>query len=88
MCVVERRRRDNINDRIQELAVVVPECTATDGTGALKLNKAVILKKSIDYIKNLQRANQELRQCVHQLESALNPDQARAGTVIPDGVKK
>lgn len=45
---VERRRRDNINVGIQELAKLVPEC---------EKNKGSILHKSADYIKYLQRTN-------------------------------
>lgn len=45
---VERRRRDNINTGIQELATLVPECDK---------NKGSILHKSADYIKYLQKTN-------------------------------
>jgi len=45
---VERRRRDNINAGINELAKIVPEC---------EKNKGSILHKSVEYIKYLQKAN-------------------------------
>ncbi|KAF9978958.1 hypothetical protein BGZ73_007845 [Actinomortierella ambigua] len=49
---VERRRRDNINEKIQELSTLLPE-TYIDT--ANKPNKGVILRKSVDYIRHLQQ---------------------------------
>lgn len=86
---VERRRRDNINEKINELSTLIPECLlveagagpngaanglssefGTDMNGdvlavgggldedaggassaALKANKGIILRKSVDYIR-------------------------------------
>jgi len=45
---VERRRRDNINLGISELAKIVPDC---------EKNKGSILQKSVEYIKYLQKTN-------------------------------
>ena len=73
---VERRRRDNINDRISELSMIVPEC-AEESASPQKPNKGAILRKSADYIRYLQTANQRL---LHQLE--LNGLPAPAGTDI------
>ncbi|KAG0242302.1 hypothetical protein BGW41_004516 [Actinomortierella wolfii] len=49
---VERRRRDNINEKIQELSTLLPD-TYIDS--ANKPNKGVILRKSVDYIRHLQQ---------------------------------
>lgn len=49
---VERRRRDNINEKIQELSTLLPECYVDS---ANKPNKGVILRKSVDYIRHLQQ---------------------------------
>ena len=45
---VERRRRDNINLGINELAKIVPDC---------EKNKGSIVHKSVEYIKYLQLTN-------------------------------
>jgi len=50
--VVERRRRDNINEKIQELSTLLPEVYVDS---ANKPNKGVILRKSVDYIRHLQQ---------------------------------
>lgn len=50
--IVERRRRDNINEKIQELSTLLPECYVDS---ANKPNKGVILRKSVDYIRHLQQ---------------------------------
>ena len=63
LCAVERWRRDNINDRIQELSVLVPDCSEDNvntNSNAFKANKGVILRKSADYIRQLQEMNRKL----------------------------
>jgi hypothetical protein len=50
--IVERRRRDNINEKIQELSTLLPEIYVDS---ANKPNKGVILRKSVDYIRHLQQ---------------------------------
>lgn len=61
--LVERRRRYNINDRIKELGLMLPKCTAED----MKLNKGTILKASCDYIRQLRRDRElMLKQQQHQ----------------------
>lgn len=103
---VERRRRDNINEKISELATLIPEClldpavpnSASGGSNkdvgievfatmgsqagdddkdqpAIKANKGMILRKSVDYIRYLQQLvtaqasrNRELEHQVHQLQ--------------------
>jgi len=62
---VERRRRDNINDRITELSMIVPDCIE-DSSSPQKPNKGVILRKSADYIKYLQEANMRLQKQLAQ----------------------
>lgn len=53
---VERRRRDLINEKIRELSQIVPDLIRDD-----KLNKGVILTKSVDYILTLQNENAQLK---------------------------
>jgi len=75
---VERRRRDLINEKIQELGKLLPE--DMDGSGSsnppelsaamsggsqsntkdAKNNKGVILKRSVDYILQLQQSKRDL----------------------------
>jgi hypothetical protein len=70
---VERRRRDNINDRIQELCSLLPE-TALESTNLgpnNKPNKGAILRKSVDHIRQLQHEVQSYHQRVEELENTL-----------------
>ena len=53
---MERRRRDNINDRIHELAGLVPD-SLEDG----RFHKGIVLQKAIEYIHYLQEANQQMQ---------------------------
>ena len=73
--LVERRRRDNINDRIQELGTLLPE-TMLDTSGTFKPNKGMILKKSVDHIKSLQQEVSTYRQRIQELENVLSSYQA------------
>ncbi|XP_055998284.1 uncharacterized protein LOC125664192 isoform X2 [Ostrea edulis] len=54
--IIERRRRYNINDRIKELAILLPPTTHP----AMKLNKGSILKASVEYVKELKRDQKKL----------------------------
>ncbi|KAG9307315.1 hypothetical protein G9A89_017143 [Geosiphon pyriformis] len=72
---VERRRRDNINEKIQELSTLLPD---SFNDSANKPNKGVILRKSVDYIRNLKQIvdqqdarNQELEAIVRELQSKI-----------------
>ncbi|KAI3640158.1 hypothetical protein MIR68_001036 [Amoeboaphelidium protococcarum] len=65
---VERRRRDNINERIQELSTMVPPLPAGEDDG--KMHKGSILKRSIDYIRYLQRENEHLRHRLKRYEQS------------------
>ncbi|KAG9288934.1 hypothetical protein G9A89_019556 [Geosiphon pyriformis] len=73
---IERRYRNNINDRINDLKNVVPalchlkskdnkdedEDDEVDGIpAATKLNKATILRKATEYIIHLKKNNQEFK---------------------------
>lgn len=70
---MERRRRDNINDRIQELCSLLPE-TALENANLgpnNKPNKGAILRKSVDHIRQLQQEVQSYHQRVEDLENTL-----------------
>lgn len=54
--IIERRRRYNINDRIKELATLLPPTTHP----AMKLNKGSILKASVEYVKELKKDKEKL----------------------------
>ncbi|KAH8556504.1 hypothetical protein BGW37DRAFT_472823 [Umbelopsis sp. PMI_123] len=66
--LVERRRRDNINERIQELGLLLPDVTLD---GANKPNKGQILRKSVEQIKLLQNEVNMYQGKVQELESLL-----------------
>lgn len=48
---VERRRRDHINEKIQELSSLLPEFPSDAQN---KPNKGVVLSRSVDYIRHMQ----------------------------------
>ncbi|XP_061196427.1 uncharacterized protein LOC133204700 [Saccostrea echinata] len=54
--IIERRRRYKINDRIQELAALLPPTVHP----AMKLHKGSILKASVDYIRELKKDTSKL----------------------------
>lgn len=56
---VERKRRENINDCIHDLAKMVPDMQD------MKLNKGGLLRRAVDYLEDLREQNT-------QLESQLN----------------
>ncbi|KAJ1791971.1 hypothetical protein LPJ59_004907, partial [Coemansia sp. RSA 2399] len=72
---VERRRRDNINDRIQDLFTLLPD-TMIDINA--KPNKGMILKKSVEYIRQLQHMLQSQSNRLHELESGIPSSMAAA----------
>jgi hypothetical protein len=72
--LVERRRRDNINDRIQELGTLLPD-TVDDGVN--RMNKGTILRKSVEQIRKLQSDVVQYQQRVRDLEMVLQ--QVRRG---------
>ncbi|KAI9260013.1 Myc-type, basic helix-loop-helix domain-containing protein [Helicostylum pulchrum] len=70
---VERRRRDNINERIFELSTLLPERDAS------KNNKGTILRKSVDHIRLLHEKVNQYQQRVQELESMLDMYRIRWG---------
>jgi hypothetical protein len=86
---VERRRRDNINEKIQELSSLLPEF-ASDAQN--KPNKGVILRRSVEYIRHMQlfAARQmdrtlELEQCLMRLCQVRGIDEQELGLTMPLG---
>ncbi|KAJ2449484.1 Cell morphogenesis protein PAG1 [Coemansia sp. RSA 2336] len=71
---VERRRRDNINDRIHELYELLPESIIDL---SVKPNKGVILKKSVEYIHQLNQIIQSQSMRIQELESGLSSSVAQ-----------
>lgn len=77
--LVERRRRENINDRIQELGTMLPDTMLEElassvnvnGGNNNKPNKGAILRKSVDHIRILQQevTNHKLR--IYELQRQL-----------------
>lgn len=68
LLIVERRRRDNINDRIQELGTLLPD--AVDD-GVNRMNKGTILRKSVEQIRKLQNDVVQYQQRIRDLEMIL-----------------
>ncbi|KAI8913133.1 helix-loop-helix DNA-binding domain-containing protein [Powellomyces hirtus] len=115
---VERRRRDNINEKIQELATLLPDFLPTDDPAASttnsttggpsttptagttptsssqaapsssasllanRPNKGVILRRSVDYIRQIQHFAMLLVDRHHELDTALRAVLDRTG--IPE----
>ncbi|KAI0987021.1 hypothetical protein GJ496_001765, partial [Pomphorhynchus laevis] len=62
--MIERRRRFNINDKIRELCNLLPNSGIncfSEGINNKRLNKGVILKESVEYIKFLKYEYGKLR---------------------------
>ncbi|KAI8820214.1 helix-loop-helix DNA-binding domain-containing protein [Fimicolochytrium jonesii] len=86
---VERRRRDNINEKIQELATLLPDF-ANDLQN--RPNKGVILRRSVDYIRQMQtfammqvdRA-QELERVLARILDQTGINEAELGLTLPLG---
>jgi hypothetical protein len=86
LLLVERRRRENINDRIHELGCLLPEAMLEEITNgshspsaspggpntAAKPNKGAILRKSVDHIRLLQQEVQQYQHRVKKLELVLD----------------
>ncbi|KAJ3177974.1 Transcription factor E3 [Gaertneriomyces sp. JEL0708] len=87
---VERRRRDNINEKIQELATLLPDF-ATDAQN--KPNKGVILRRSVDYVRQLQQfasaqvdRNRELEEVLRRVLERTGINEADLGLSMPLGI--
>ncbi|GAB5588973.1 hypothetical protein Unana1_03873 [Umbelopsis nana] len=65
---VERRRREKINERIRVLGSLLPE-SCLDYHG--KVNKGIVLKATVDYIRELQRDRVNTQWRMQQLEHEL-----------------
>jgi hypothetical protein len=76
---VERRRRDNINERIFELSTLLPERDAS------KNNKGTILRKSVDHIRLLHEKVNQYQQRVQELENMLDMYRIRWGDNSSNG---
>lgn len=79
--LVERRRRDNINEQIQELAILVSDMNAsfsvktetvmTGPTNSTKPNKGLVLQRSVEYIRLLKSLVEEKSDRGRQLGTQL-----------------
>ncbi|XP_037071148.1 sterol regulatory element-binding protein 1-like [Pollicipes pollicipes] len=69
---IEKRYRTSINDKIQDMRMLVcgPESDS-------KMTKSAILKKAIDYIRFLRHQNQRFREELRLLRKPLDPSTAR-----------
>ncbi|KAI9189937.1 hypothetical protein H9P43_001370 [Blastocladiella emersonii ATCC 22665] len=67
---VERRRRDNINERIGEIALMLPEYYVGSDPN-IKPNKGQTLRKAVDYIRHVQQTLKEAHDRYAELENAL-----------------
>jgi hypothetical protein len=63
---VERRRRDNINDKIQELNALLPTDNATPASS--KTNKGIILKRTVDYVRTVNSGIHRMDDRIRELE--------------------
>jgi hypothetical protein len=71
---VERRRRDNINEKIKELADLVPAAFLHAGLDVPKdekPNKGTILSRSVDYIRRLQQVIDKQNQTEKELQEQI-----------------
>lgn len=64
--VVERKRRDNINARIDELSTLLPHQPSQ------KMNRGIILENSVNHIRALQQRVTEQQERIKELEAMLN----------------
>ncbi|CAO3617545.1 unnamed protein product [Cunninghamella blakesleeana] len=91
---VERRRRDNINERIQELSTLLPEHMLENAptssnvnntntqNGGKAINKGTILKLSVDHIKELREEVTRYKDRVKELEQLI--EAAKRGEMTDD----
>ncbi|KAI9316729.1 hypothetical protein BX666DRAFT_190762 [Dichotomocladium elegans] len=89
--LVERRRRDNINDRILELGQLLPETMVAEEGGISRLNKGTILRKSVEHIRILKREIRDYQNLVRDLEETLdhlNPSDRKATPTQPRPAKQ
>ncbi|CAG8596239.1 100_t:CDS:2, partial [Ambispora leptoticha] len=66
---VERKRRNNINNTIYEISLLMP----TAYRSGSKPNKGSILRRAVEYIKDLQKENESIRAELTKFKSGNNP---------------
>uniref|UniRef100_A0A8U8BYZ3 Uncharacterized protein n=1 Tax=Geospiza parvula TaxID=87175 RepID=A0A8U8BYZ3_GEOPR len=64
--LVERRRRDKINNWIVQLSKIIPDCGADSGKSGA--SKGGILSKACDYVRELRQSNQRLQETFKEAE--------------------
>ncbi|KAI7905801.1 Myc-type, basic helix-loop-helix domain-containing protein [Cokeromyces recurvatus] len=70
---IERRRRDDINERINDLLFLLP-----NNNQDLKLSKGTILKKSVDHIHSLHDNLRLQQQRIKELEALIEMHQQQS----------
>lgn len=68
---MERRRRENINERIQELGRMLPMMQEEMELGGKSNHKGAILRKCVHHIRNLQDDIVLYQQRIKELELQL-----------------
>lgn len=86
---VERRRRDHINEKIQELSSLLPEFA---GDAQNKPNKGTVLKRSVDYLRHIHaftakqmERNRELEEVLFAICQSQGIDVGSLGLSVPLG---
>ncbi|KAL0280617.1 UNVERIFIED_CONTAM: hypothetical protein PYX00_001851 [Menopon gallinae] len=64
---VERRRRDKINNWIAKLSKIIPDCSSMDNNKSVQ-SKGGILAKACEYIIELRRSDEQLAECLKEVE--------------------
>ncbi|KAL3901554.1 MAG: hypothetical protein SGCHY_000538 [Lobulomycetales sp.] len=91
---VERRRRDNINDRIQDLNSLLPPDVLSPANA--KPNKGFILKRSVDYVRSVNAGIRRMDDRIKELEQlvalfcnerGVNVHDVGKGLMVPIGTK-
>ncbi|KAI9469727.1 MAG: Myc-type, basic helix-loop-helix domain-containing protein [Benjaminiella poitrasii] len=77
---VERRRRDNINERINELLSLLPN------NQDAKLSKGTILRHSVNHIHFLHDKLRVQQQRIHELETLINMYHQQNSMIISPNV--
>ncbi|KAG0084978.1 hypothetical protein BGZ93_003608 [Podila epicladia] len=73
---VERRRRDQINQLIDELTTLLPKDDEEDQSRSHRVN---ILRSAVSHIQQLTRQNQDLQNQIHAIQSA-SPSSSSSST--------